>query len=103
MQKAPDADAQAWVQKNLTSWSKATQKLAAQLVVKYGKPGDVTSRQLAWHDNGPWKRTVLSIAISCRRMSITRNSSAASRPATLIRIPTGSDSSLRQIPRIRVS
>lgn len=59
MQKTSEADARAWVQKNLAGWSKATQTLATQLVTKYGPPADVTSRQIAWYDNGPWRRTVL--------------------------------------------
>jgi hypothetical protein len=60
MQQISETDAQAWSQKDLAGWSKTTQKLAAQLIVKYGKPGDVTSRQLVWYDNGPWRRTVLA-------------------------------------------
>lgn len=59
MQLPSKSDADAWVQKNLTGWPKATQTLAAQLLQKYGLPADVGSRQIAWYGNAPWKRTVL--------------------------------------------
>ena len=55
----PSAEALAWSQKNLASWPEATRRLGAQLVTKYGPPGDVTPSQVTWHDKGPWKRTTL--------------------------------------------
>ncbi len=54
-----DATAQVWVHKTLTGWPQDTQKLAVQLVSKYGQPNETTDKQLTWYDNGPWKRTVL--------------------------------------------
>lgn len=59
MQSPSKSDADAWVQKNLASWPKAAQGLAAQLVLKYGIPAEAGARQVAWYGNGPWKRTVL--------------------------------------------
>ena len=56
---APSADAQAFVQKHLAGWPAKTQKLAAQLVTRYGPPAETTERQITWYDNGPWKRTTL--------------------------------------------
>jgi hypothetical protein len=58
-QVAPSAEALAWSQKTLASWPEATRRLGAQLVTKYGQPAEVTSRQVTWHDNAPWKRTTL--------------------------------------------
>lgn len=58
-QKAGAADAQAWVQKHMTGWPQRAQKVAVQLVGKYGPPGGVTDREITWYGNGPWKRTVL--------------------------------------------
>lgn len=49
----------AWVQKNLVGWPKLCLAVAADLITKYGMPQEVNSRQLAWYDNGPWKRTIL--------------------------------------------
>jgi hypothetical protein len=43
----------------MAEWPKAAQGVAVDLVVKYGIPSDVASRQVAWYDNKPWKRTVL--------------------------------------------
>ncbi|HUK01016.1 MAG TPA: hypothetical protein VLW26_01930 [Steroidobacteraceae bacterium] len=53
------SDAHAWAQKHLVGWPQATQGLAIQLIVKYGMPADSSAHELAWYDNGPWKRTVL--------------------------------------------
>lgn len=52
-------EADAWVHTHLSGWSQATRKLAAQLIVRYGHPQAVTSHELTWYGNGPWKRTVL--------------------------------------------
>lgn len=53
------ARADAWVHEHLAGWPPASRKVAEQLVRKYGKPHEVTARTLAWHGNGPWKRTLL--------------------------------------------
>jgi hypothetical protein len=53
------SDAEAWTQKYLDTWPKATRTLATQLIQRYGLPGDVGDRRIAWYGNAPWKRTVL--------------------------------------------
>lgn len=61
---APDTkpvspEAAAWVQKNLVGWPKMSLAVAADLITKYGLPGESNARELKWFENGPWKRTVL--------------------------------------------
>ena len=51
--------ARAWVREQLASWPTARQKLAAELIAKYGRPNETSARQLVWYGNHPWKRTVL--------------------------------------------
>jgi len=53
------AEAAAWVQKTLVGWPKVSLAVAADLITKYGLPRESNARELAWYDNGPWKRTVL--------------------------------------------
>jgi hypothetical protein len=53
------AKSDAWTREHLAGWPPASRELAEQLIAKYGKPHEVTARALAWHGNGPWKRTVL--------------------------------------------
>ncbi len=48
-----------WAARNLKDWPVDRQVLAAHLVTRYGEPQEVSSRSLAWYDNGPWKRTIL--------------------------------------------
>lgn len=43
----------------VTDWPRYSRKTAETLVEKYGTPDEVTSQRLIWHDNGPWKRTIL--------------------------------------------
>jgi hypothetical protein len=47
-------------QLNLAGWSQASQMAAAEMQRKYGAPDEVTPTMLVWHDNGPWKRTIIS-------------------------------------------
>jgi len=51
--------AQSWVRANLGGWPQSAQDLAAQLVARYGRPNASTADELLWHENSPWKRTVL--------------------------------------------
>ena len=53
------AEAAAWVQKHLEGWPKMSIAVASDLITKYGLPKESNDRELAWYDNGPWKRTVL--------------------------------------------
>lgn len=55
----PSASARTWAHEHLSGWPAGTQKVAADLITKYGPPAGSTSRELSWYDNGPWKRTVL--------------------------------------------
>ncbi|HTC45540.1 MAG TPA: hypothetical protein VK696_10860 [Steroidobacteraceae bacterium] len=48
-----------WAAHNLPGWPVERQVLAAHLVSRYGNPQEMTAESLTWHDNGPWKRTVL--------------------------------------------
>jgi hypothetical protein len=45
---------------DLTGWSQASRDAAAEMERRYGAPDEVTPTMLVWHDNGPWKRTVIS-------------------------------------------
>jgi hypothetical protein len=53
------ANAQTWVEKHMAHWPAARQKLAAELIVKYGTPHELTATELIWGQSGPWKRMVL--------------------------------------------
>jgi hypothetical protein len=44
----------------LDGWAPASRTAAAEMQAKYGAPDEVTPTMLVWHDNGPWKRTVIS-------------------------------------------
>jgi hypothetical protein len=44
----------------LEGWPPAPKKVAQDTVRKYGLPNEATPTLLIWHDNGPWKRTVIS-------------------------------------------
>jgi hypothetical protein len=52
-------EAAAWVQKNLAGWPKLSLAVAGDLITRYGLPQESNDRELAWYNNGPWKRTVL--------------------------------------------
>jgi len=58
-QTPPSTEALAWSQKELAGWPEATRRLGAQLMTKYGKPVEVTPRQVTWLNSGPWARTTL--------------------------------------------
>ncbi len=48
-----------WVREHLAAWPPSTRRVAEELIRKYGLPQETTAQALAWHGNGPWKRTVL--------------------------------------------
>ncbi len=48
-----------WVEMHLAGWPAARQKLAAELIGRYGRPHQVTSTELIWGAVHPWKRIVL--------------------------------------------
>ncbi len=43
----------------IAGWSAKPQEVARKTIAKYGQPNEVTSSMLVWHNNGPWKRTVV--------------------------------------------
>jgi hypothetical protein len=50
------ADARTTIQ----SWPKEAKKSAEMMIQKYGQPDEITAMRLVWHDNGPWKRTIVT-------------------------------------------
>lgn len=48
------------VQDFISSWPSKPREVAAEMIVKYGQPAEVTATMLVWHNNGPWKRTILN-------------------------------------------
>ncbi len=62
-ERAPGAAyqvAQADVEAIIERWPPAPKKVAKETVARYGLPNEGTPTQLIWHDNGPWKRTVIT-------------------------------------------
>jgi hypothetical protein len=45
---------------DLKSWPMASQMAAKEQMGKYGKPDEMTPTMLVWHNNGVWKKTVIS-------------------------------------------
>ena len=43
----------------IASWPAKPQEVAKKMIAKYGQPNEVTATMLVWHNNGPWKRTVV--------------------------------------------
>ena len=52
-------EAQDWVHAHLSGWSAGRQKLAADLIARYGPPQEQTARELVWLSRAPWTRIVL--------------------------------------------
>ena len=48
------------VKEILNRWSRENRKVAQTIVDKYGEPDEMTPSVLIWHDNGPWKATVVT-------------------------------------------
>lgn len=42
------------------TWPKEAKKAAEMMIQKYGEPDEITAMRLVWHDNGPWKRTIVT-------------------------------------------
>jgi hypothetical protein len=53
------AGAQSWVSQHLAGWPASNQRVAVELIGKYGPPAASTAQEIVWYGNGPWKRTVL--------------------------------------------
>ena len=43
----------------ISNWPAKTQEVANTMMVKYGAPKAITSTMLVWHNNGPWKKTII--------------------------------------------
>ncbi len=43
----------------IASWPAKPQEVAKKTIAKYGQPNEVTATMLIWHNNGPWKRTIV--------------------------------------------
>lgn len=43
----------------IKGWPAKTQEVAIDIMGKYGAPNEVTGSMLVWHNNGPWKKTII--------------------------------------------
>ncbi len=43
----------------LAGWPAKSQEVAKKVIAKYGQPNEVTASMMIWHNNGPWKSTVV--------------------------------------------
>lgn len=50
---------QAHVSSVIAAWPQTSRDVAETIVGKYGPPSEVTATRLIWHNNGPWKRTIV--------------------------------------------
>ena len=44
----------------IENWPDTAKKAADAMIKKYGEPDGVTDSLLIWHNNGPWKRTIVT-------------------------------------------
>ena len=44
----------------VATWPEVSREVAATVMEKYGPPQEATASLLIWHNNGPWKRTILN-------------------------------------------
>lgn len=43
----------------IAGWPATPKEVAMKTIAKYGQPNEATPSMLVWHDNGPWKKTVV--------------------------------------------
>ncbi len=43
----------------IANWPDKSKEVAQTTIKKYGQPNESTASMLIWHDNGPWKRTII--------------------------------------------
>jgi hypothetical protein len=43
----------------LSSWPEVSREAATTTINKYGLPNEASATRLIWHNNGPWRRTVI--------------------------------------------
>lgn len=48
------------MQSMMAGWPASARMAAADMMKKYGPPQEVTATMLKWHNNGPWKYTMIS-------------------------------------------
>jgi len=48
------------MQSMMASWPASARMAAADMMKKYGPPQEVTATMVKWHNNGPWKYTIIS-------------------------------------------
>ena len=48
------------MQSMMASWPASSRMAAADMMQKYGPPQEVTATMVKWHNNGPWKYTMIS-------------------------------------------
>ncbi|MCY7280626.1 MAG: hypothetical protein LH610_06975 [Sphingomonas bacterium] len=48
------------MQSTMASWPANARMAAADMMKKYGPPQEVTATMVKWHNNGPWKYTIVS-------------------------------------------
>jgi hypothetical protein len=41
------------------NWKPTPKKAAMKMIAKYGQPDEVTDMRIVWHNNGPWKQTII--------------------------------------------
>lgn len=46
-------------QSTIAGWPKVPKEVATKTMQKYGQPDEVTPTMLMWHNNGPWKHTIV--------------------------------------------
>jgi hypothetical protein len=49
----------ATVTRILSTWPTVSKQAATTTINKYGLPNEASATRLIWHNNGPWKRTVI--------------------------------------------
>ncbi len=45
----------------IANWPANPKKVAQEVMKKYGEPNESTPTMLVWHNNGPWKRTIIHV------------------------------------------
>lgn len=48
------------MQSMMAGWPASARMAAADMMKKYGPPQEVTATMVKWHNNGPWKYTIIS-------------------------------------------
>lgn len=58
---APMGSVRATASNNATmdGWSAASREAMTEMTAKYGRPNEMTPTMAVWHNNGPWKRTII--------------------------------------------